>query len=268
MRGRDLLLSVGPSLCGALVALDDQTVEIEIHSLLADLEDEVGVARNVARVVDDWQVGYAPVQLNGDLPLRVVAILDLLVYRESAMDDAELLDSRAVKTLERAYPELKIGVDGILDEDGHIRPAERVGDLLDSERVGRGARADPYHVDSVFNGLVDVLRRGHLDGGVHTRLALDPLQPRQTDRTYALERAWASARLPDACTENLDAAGGELTRSVHNLFLGLGAAGTGDDEGSFAVHAREEYGLEFELCFHIYVVVFLFDWYDSEDKTS
>ncbi len=179
------------------------------------------------------------------------------------MNDAKLLDAGAVETLKGANPELEVGVDRVLDEDGHIRSAESVGNLLNSEGVGGGACAHPYHVDAVLDGLVDVLRRGDLDSGVHASLFLDPLEPRQTDRAYALERAWACAWFPDAGAENLDAVGGEFACRVHYLLLSLGAARSSYNEGSFAVHAREEDGLEFELCFHCIIWCLFFSEIDG-----
>ena len=56
------------------MALDDESVHAEIHSLLAEWCDEVASSTDVAWVVDDRKVWNTPAQLNRNLPHREVTV--------------------------------------------------------------------------------------------------------------------------------------------------------------------------------------------------
>ncbi len=60
---------VAPCLVGAAVALDNETVEVEVHGLLAERSDEFALTADMAGVAQERQVGITAAQLEGDMPL-------------------------------------------------------------------------------------------------------------------------------------------------------------------------------------------------------
>ena len=77
--GGNLLLGVAPCAIGIAVALNDKSVETEVHSLLAKRCHEFATTSNVRRVADDGQIGYATMQFDRNLPHRHVAVYLLVV---------------------------------------------------------------------------------------------------------------------------------------------------------------------------------------------
>ena len=77
--GGNLLLGIAPCTIGIAVALNDKSVETEVHSLLAKRCYEFATTSNVRRVADDGQIGYATMQFDRNLPHRHVAVYLLVV---------------------------------------------------------------------------------------------------------------------------------------------------------------------------------------------
>ena len=164
------------------------------------------------------------------------------------MDGGKPFQSGLVDALQGAYPQLEVGVDGVLDQHGDVHAAQRVGYFLHGKGVGRRPRAYPQQVDARLEAFVDVLGGGHFGADVHACLLLHLLEPGQAFDADAFEAAGLGARLPDAGAEYLQPFVGQLAGGVHHLFFGLGAARAGDDQRAFLGDAGQLDG--FELEFH------------------
>ena len=204
--------------------------------------DEVAAAAHVAGVADDGQGREAALQFDGQVPHRRVAVELAIDAGEAAVDGAEALDAGVVDAQQGTRPQLDVGVHGVLDEDGHIDTFQGVGDGLYAEGVGRGAGTNPQDVDAGGERCLDVLGRGDLGGGEHTRLGLDALHPGQGLDAFALEATGLRARLPYSGPEHADAVLGQFACRAHHLFLGLGRARTGNDQWTFVFNARKGKG--------------------------
>ena len=114
-----------------------------------------------------------------------------------------LLDASLINTLHASYPQLEVGVHGVLHQHGHVCSLETVGQSLHGKGVGGSTRAYPQDVHSILQAQLHVLRRGHLCGDEHSRLLLDGLQPWQRLLSVALEAAWLGAWLPHSSPEHV-----------------------------------------------------------------
>ena len=83
---------------------NDEPVEAQVHSLLAERSDKLASAANVAGVADHGQSGNAPMEFHGNLPLRLVAVDFVLVARESSVDGSQLFHSCPVEPFQGADP--------------------------------------------------------------------------------------------------------------------------------------------------------------------
>lgn len=153
-------------------------------------------------------------------------------------------DAGVVDAFDGADPELEVGADGVLYQHRYIPPAERVGDLLHGEWVGRRPRADPEQVHASAQGHIDVFARGDLRSGVHARFALDTLQPRDSCGSDPFETSGFRARFPESCTVDADALGGQCAGRFDHLFFGFGAARSCDDQRPAGIDPRECDGLD------------------------
>ena len=77
--GCDLLSRITPSGIGGAVTLHDETVEAQIHGLLAERGDEFSTTTDVGRIAEDGEVGDATTELDGDVPHGAVAVDALVV---------------------------------------------------------------------------------------------------------------------------------------------------------------------------------------------
>ena len=102
--GGHLLGGIAPCSVGVAVALDDEAVEAQVHGLLAEWCHEIALAADVAGVAEDGKPGDAAAQLDGDVPLRQVAVDLLVVGGEAAVDGAQTPHSCAVDALHGSYP--------------------------------------------------------------------------------------------------------------------------------------------------------------------
>ena len=119
------------------------------------------------------------------------------------MDGSQPFDACAVDALHGTYPQLQVGVDGVLHQHGDIHSLQGIGHLLYGKGVGRGAGTYPQNVYSSLQAFVHMLGGSHFGGHVHAGLLLDLLQPGESLYTDTFEAAWFGARLPDAGAEYL-----------------------------------------------------------------
>ena len=175
----NLLLGIAPCIVWAAVALNDESVEAQVHCLLAERSNQVATATDVARVADDWQLWYAAMQLDRNLPHRKVAVNLLVEAGESAVDGTELLDACLVDALQGANPELEVWAYRVLNEHRHVYALKTVGKCLHGEWVGRSTCAYPENVDSIFQCELYMFWGSHLSSCQHACFFLHLLHPRQ-----------------------------------------------------------------------------------------
>ncbi len=80
-----------------------------------------------------------------------------------------------------------------------------------------------------------MVRRSDFGGDIHARFALDAFQPCDACASYPLESARLGAGFPEPRAEDADPFVGQLAGRGEGLFLGLGAARSGDDQRAAAV---------------------------------
>ena len=245
---RHLLGLVAPRAVGRTVRFDDQPVESEVHGLLRKRRDQFAAASDVAGVAEDLQARQAAVQFDGDRPHRMVAVETLVDRREAAVNAPQTADAGVVDALHAADPQFEVRTHGILDQHRNVVAAQRVGDLLHGKGVGRGAGADPDHVDAPFQRRHDMLARGDLGGGVHPCFAFYALEPCHAFGTHALEPSGFGAGLPKSGAENPHAFGGQFAGGFDHLLFGFGAARSRDDQRAPGIESRKIDGLQI---FHI-----------------
>ena len=231
----DLLLGIAPGIIRRAVALYDQTVEAQVHSLLAERSDEVAATADVARVADDRQLRNAAVQLDRNLPHREIAV-DLLVEAgETAVDGTKSLDTSLVDTLERTDPELKIRIHRVLHQHRNIHALKAVSQCLHGEWIGRSTCSHPQNIDSIFQGELHVLRSSYLGSCEHTGLLLHLLHPRQGSLAISLEASWFGTWLPYTSAEHVAAFSSQLLGGSHNLLFSLCRAWACNDDRAFLI---------------------------------
>ena len=221
------------------MALHNQPVEVQVHSLLAKRRHQLALAADVARVAEQRQVGITPAEFDGDVPLRQVAVYLLVVTAEAAVNGTDALQSRIVDAFQGTNPEFQVGVHRVLHQHRDVDSLQGIGNLLHGKGVGAGARADPKQVDARFQALVHMLGCSHFGSHIHARLLLHLLEPLEAFHAYALKAARLGARFPNACPEYPDAFRRELRGCFHHLFFGLCAARAGNHQGTLHVHARQ-----------------------------
>ena len=125
------------------MGFDNESVEAQIHGLLAERGDEFASTADVTWVAENGQCGDAAAQLEWDLPHGRVAIEFAAVAGESAVDGTQTADAGSVDAFHAADPEFEVGVDGIFHEHGDVDAVQTVGQCLHGKRVGRGTCTDP-----------------------------------------------------------------------------------------------------------------------------
>ena len=256
--GRHLLLGIAPGLVGIAVTLHNQSVHTQVHGLLTERSNQVATAADVAGVVDNGQIGITALQLNGQLPHGQIAVNLVVDAGEAAMDSTKTLDAGAVDALQSTHPELDVGIDGVLHEDGNVHTLERIGYGLNGKGIGRRAGTDPQDVDAVLETKLNVLRRSHFRSDEHACLLLDALHPRQRLLAVALEASGLRAGLPDAGTKHVASFGGKLQGRLHHLLFGFGRTGTADDNGTGQVTGQIQ-GFEFQIHNGMIIYCLLYD---------
>ena len=204
-----LLRSVTPGCIRVAMAFGDDTVEAQVHGLLAERSHQFTLATDVRWVAEDRQIGDATTQFDRNVPLRKVAINLLVVRRETTMDGTQALQTGTVDALERTDPKFEVGVHRILHQYGHVYTLQGVCQLLYGKRVSSGTGTYPKDVDACFQRFFHVLRGSHFGSGKHTCLGLDALHPCQTFHADTFETTRFGAWFPNACTEYLDTSIGQ-----------------------------------------------------------
>ena len=196
-----LLRRITPSLIGIAVAFDHEAVQAHIHRLLAERSNQVATSADVARVANHGQLRKPTLQFDWDLPHRLVAVQLLFVAAEAPVDCAKLLYAGTIDAQQRAYPQLEVWVDRILDEDRRIGAFQRICQCLYGKGIGCSACSDPEDVDAMLEGQLDVFRRGNFRSSKHARFLLDAFHPGECWFAVPFEASGLCSRLPDAGTE-------------------------------------------------------------------
>ena len=221
------------------MSLDHQTVEAHIHSLLREGRNQLTTTAHMARIAEDRQLGQTAAQLDGNMPLRSVAVDRLIVLAKSTVNSSQAGNARIIQALQCSDPQLEVGVYGVLDQHGHIVTLQRIGNLLHRKGVCRRACSNPENIDLRSQSSLDVLLGGHLNRSQHTQLALHTLEPLEARLTTALEASRLGAGLPHSGTENLHAIGSQTAGCLHYLLLGLGTARTRYNYRALRLYALE-----------------------------
>ena len=121
----------------------------------------------MAGIYEDGQLGMATPQLNRDLPQGRIAIESFGIGAKASMDSSYLRDTCLVKTKECTFPQLNVGVQGILHQHGDVLSAEGFRQFRHRKGAGRGARSYPEGVKSCGKCVLDVAGRGHFRSHLH-----------------------------------------------------------------------------------------------------
>ena len=151
------------------------------------------------------------------------------------MNGSQALHASLVQTLQGAYPQLQVGVHGVLHKHGDVYALQGVGQSLHSKGVGRGAGSYPQDVHVVFQRQFHVFGCGHLGRYQHLGLVLHLLHPHQGGLAMAFKAAGLGAWFPHAGTEVVAAFQRQLACCLHHLFLGLCRTGSGNHKGTLVV---------------------------------
>ena len=156
------------------------------------------------------------------------------------MDGSEPLHTSLVESLHCPYPQLDVGVDGILHEDGNVNTLQGVGKCLHCKGVGCGAGANPKDVDAIFETQLHMLGRCHFSGHKHAGLFFHLFQPRERLLSVSFEPTGLGARLPHTGAEVVASLFAELPCCCHDLLFGLSTAWACYDEGALVVAGKFE----------------------------
>ena len=104
--------------------------------------------------------------------------------------------SGIIEPFERAYPEFKIRVYGILYQYRDIASTQSIGNLLHGKRIGRCTRTHPQQVDACRQGKLHMFRGGHLRSYRQRELVTYAPHPKETLLTHALETAGTCTGFP------------------------------------------------------------------------
>ena len=136
-------------------------------------------------------------EINGDLPERGIAVGLLAVDGETTVHSQDVLNAGTLETLHCATPQGEVRLRRVFDRHGNVHPAQGVADVLNLKGVGRGAGADPQHVDAGFQSLFDVTGLGDLDAHLQSRFTLHFLQPGKPCAAHAFKGTRTRSGLPD-----------------------------------------------------------------------
>ena len=197
----DLLGCIAPGTVRVAVALDNQSVETQIHSLLAEWSNQFALSTYVAGVTDNRKVGNSAAQLNGDMPLGQVTVELFVIAAKSAVDGTQAFQACIVETFQSSNPQLQVRIYRVLYQYRNIHTFQRIGNFLHGKRVGGGACAYPKQVYPGLQAFVYVFGCSDFGRNVHAGFFLYLLQPCKAVYAYSFEAARFGARFPDAGTE-------------------------------------------------------------------
>ena len=243
--GGELLPGVAPRPCGVAVHLDHHPVEAQLHRLAGQRSDQLAPSADMARVAEQRQRGHAAAQLDGDGPLRRIAVTAAVGGAEAPVDGPQPSDAGVEQPLDAADPEVDVGTHGVLHQHGDVVSPQCVGNLLHGKGVRDGAGPQPQQVDAGIECRSNVLARGDLGGHAHPRFAPHALHPDEPRRAYTLEAARLGAGLPESGAEDAQPLCGQRAGGGQELLFGLGAAGAGDEQRTSGVEVGKEGA---ELC--------------------
>ena len=252
LRGQ-LLLGVAQGAGRVAVGLQHKAVKTEVKSPLGNLLEIFAVSSHVARIGEERHIGETGPELDGNLPARGIAVSHLVRCRESPVNYTEFPDAGLVEPFESSDPQIEVRVDRVLHKHRDIRILQCISDFLYKERIGGGAGSNPDHIHAELQAVEYMLLAGNLGGHLHSEFILDPLKPFEARCSYTLEIVRMSARLPDTCSEDIDAQGLETAGSLHYLNLRLGAARACYHQRFLSLRENAPFGNgdEIESAFHI-----------------
>lgn len=138
-------------------------------------------------------------------------------------------DARTAQSLQSPHPQIKVGINGILDEDGDIAASKGISNVLYGKRVGSGAGTEPHGVKAGIEYRMDMAGAAHLHNDLHTQLTLHTQQPGYSFLTHAFKATGTRTRLPNASAEHTDTLNSQRCSRGHDLGFGLRTARAGDE---------------------------------------
>ena len=136
--------------------------------------------------------------------LGYVTVNGLSVVTEPPVNEADPGYARFVNALHRTDPQTDVRVDRVFYQHRNICSFQRIGYLLHTERVDRGARSEPQHVDTRFETIVNVRSLGYLSSHFQSGFFFDTLEPGQPFGSYAFKTSRTGTGLPDTGAESGD----------------------------------------------------------------
>ena len=130
-----LLRGVTPCLVRVAVALYNQTIEAQVHSLLTQRCNQLTTSTDMTGVADDWQLRNTTMQLDRNLPHRHVTIDFLVVGRETTVNGTQTLYASLIEALQRTNPQFQVWVHWVLHKHRDVNTLQRVGQSLHSKGV-------------------------------------------------------------------------------------------------------------------------------------
>ena len=249
------MCGITPCAIRVAMALNNQTIETEVHCLLAERGYQFTLAADVAGVADDRKVRNATTQFDGDMPLRQVAVQLFVVTAETTMDGSQTFQACIIDAFQCTDPKFEVRIYRVLHEHRDVHALQCIGYLLHGKRVGGSACTDPKYVDTCFQTFVHVLGISHFGSDIHACLFLDFLQPCQTVNTYTFETSRFGTRFPDSGTEYLHSLFGQLFGGVHYLFFCFGAARSCNDQRTFLLDTRQQNRFQFKFHIVLYYLI-------------
>ena len=173
----NLLCSIAPGSIRCGVHFRHQAVEIEVEGMLRYGLKGIAPTTNMAIVANHRQIRELALEFYRNLPAGHVAVVRLSVVRKPAVNDANACNARSVHPLYRANPELKVGIDRVFNQHGNVYALERIGHFLHRKWINRCARANPKHVNAVFQRFENVLGFRNFCRDLQPRFFFHPAKP-------------------------------------------------------------------------------------------
>src|SRR5690242_4052667 len=149
---RNLLLGVAPCLIGVDMTLDDQPVEVQVDGLLRYIQQDITSTADMRWIVDHHQTGIAAPHLDGQMPHGRITVFGIAIRAESTMDKPYLFDTGLGNPFHSSCPQFQVGVDGVLDQHGHICTTKGIRHLLYAKWIYGSAGAYPQYIHVEMQG--------------------------------------------------------------------------------------------------------------------
>ena len=133
-----------------------QSCHIQVYRLLCYFSNVPGIASNMARVADDFQLGHTTGKFNGNFPTGQIAQLCLGKRVKTATYSNNILETKLLKTFYRTAPQVDVGICGILYKNLKTTTFGGFGNFLYRKRVGNSPRTYPERLETVFCNSLDM----------------------------------------------------------------------------------------------------------------